>query len=343
MSRFISSRLSVSFVVALCALGVGGCLRGTKSELARKHFAKGQVLVLRGELDAALEELAKAIEADPDLSVAYTAMGDVYRRQHNYELAAHSYETACEKNPYAFRAHYNLGFTYQVLADATKIAELAQQYLRRAADVYARALELRPDDFETNLNISVCYFDLGRDDLAEQYCVRAIEIDPRNPQAYNNLGIIYERQKRYYQAIRAYKASLELAPRRSDVLMNLGGVYVKQDRLAAAISAFKMAAKIDESNPAPWEKLGACYYRQRHFDQAVEAYEKALQIDPKRAAAHRGLGVIYMTQYILDQKQTEKRDLALAAWNRSLEIDPDQPKLAKLVKKYTPAFAGPNM
>ncbi len=338
-----SGKVSAFLLVSVCIAGLAGCRTGPNLQLAQKHFARGQVLVFQGDLEAALKELAKAIEADPELSIAYTAIGDVHRRWEAHELAARAYETACEKNPYAFRAHYNLGFTYQVLADAAKMTEIAQQYLRRAAEIYRRTILLRPDDFETNLNISVCYYELGRDDLAEQYCVRAIELDPRSPQAYSNLGIIYDRQGRAYQAIRSYKASLELEAKQPNVLMNLGIAYVKQDRLAAAISAFEMAGRVSPDNPTPWEKLGACHYRKRNFPEALDAYEKALSLDPGGSAAHRGIGVVYITQFILEPHKTELREMGLAAWNSSLETEPDQPNLIHLLKKYTPFVASPNL
>ena len=41
-----------------------------------------------------------------------------------------------------------------------------------------------------------------------------------------------------------------------------------------------------------------------------------------------------MTQYLLDPVLVGTRDEAVEAWHRSLELDPNQPKLRELIEKY---------
>ena len=54
------------------------------------------------------------------------------------------------------------------------------------------------------------------------------------------------------------------------------------------------------------------------------------------AIAYRGLGVTYMSQFVLDKSKTECRDKAIAAWRRSLSIEPDQNDLIRLIERYEP-------
>ena len=183
------------------------------------------------------------------------------RQRGDWQEARQSYERACETNPYAFRPHYNLGLTYQTLARAAHAAKQIQEYLRLTAKTYLRAITLEPDDFDTNLNLSACYFRLGKYDLAEQYCKTAIAAKPDDPHAYNNLGVIYNSQHRLYDAIRAYKASLEIDIHQPKLLVNLGAAYIQQNRFKQAIKAFERASEEAPDDPAPWEQLGACYYR----------------------------------------------------------------------------------
>ncbi len=337
----LKSLILIAAVTA--AVSLSGCGQTLNEDAAFKHFAKGQVMAYEGNLDDALEELHQAIQAKPDLSVIHTAIGDIHRRQGNYVLAVRSYQSASEVNPYAFLPHYNLGVTYQLLAKAESLADEVQAYLRLAANVYIRAVTLRPNDFEANLNLSACYFQLGKNDLAEQYCRRAIDIDPENTHAYSNLGIIFANQGRLYDAIRAYKASLERDSQQSAILINLGATYMKQNRFDAALEAFELAAHVDPTNAAPWERMGSMYYRQRQFDNALAAYHKAVELDSSSSSAQRGIGVIHMTRFITDTSNTQLRDKALAAWNWSLEIKPDQPDLIQLIKKYTPQYTGPKL
>ncbi len=333
----------ILIVSVAAAVSLPGCTQRATEATALEHFARGQVLAYRGNLDNALEELSQAIEANPDFSVIHTAIADIHRRQGNYVLAVRSYQTASQVNPYAFLPNYNLGVTYQLLAKAESVAEEIQAYLRLAANIYIRAVTLRPDDFESNLNLSVCYFQLGKNDLAEQYCRRAIEIAPQSKHAYGNLGIIYDSQGRFYDAVRAYKASLERDSQQSAILINLGSTYMKQNRFDAAMEAFELAAQASPQNVAPWERMGGLHYRQGQFDDALTAYQKAVEIDSSSSSAHRGIGVIHMTRYVKDSSNTQLRDEALAAWNWSLEINPSQPDLVHLIKKYTPQYTGPKL
>ena len=272
----------------------------------------------------------------------HSAIGDIHRRRGNWELARKAYESACEANPYAFRPHYNLGVMYQRLAEASVTLDRMQRLLRKAINVYLRATVLRPDDFDANLNLSACYFQLGKYQLAERYCKIAIGIRPSSPHAYSNLGIIYDSQGRTNDAIRAYLTSLEFDTHQGQVLMNLGSAYMRQGRLKSAMKTFQLAMEEMPNDAAPWEQIGTCHFHAQEYDKAVAAYRRAITLDGDSPGALRGVGVVYMTQYLLNHN-AELRDKALAAWQASLEIQPNQPDLARLVDKYSPTVTGPGM
>jgi tetratricopeptide (TPR) repeat protein len=325
----------------LCLAGLfGGCQIGpaVSPEEAIAHYVAAQRL----KDDAALAELNKAIQADPSCSVAHTAIGDIHRKRGNYELARRAYETACAANPYFFRPHYNLGVVYQFLAEAAKSPQLYEDFLRKACDIYLRAITIEANDYDANLNLSACYFQLGKYNQAEQYCQAAINLDPKRPEAFTNLGIIYDSENRLYEAIKAYKQSLELDTHQPKLWLNLGSTLMRQgtkDRLEIALTSFQNAAKEDPTSSAPWEQLGSCHFRLGNVDKATEAYQKAIALNARSADAFRGMGIIYMTQYLADPAKTALRDKGLTQWNTSLEINPNQDDLKKLVEKYTPKTA----
>jgi tetratricopeptide (TPR) repeat protein len=274
------------------------------------------------------------MRADPSLSVAHTAAGDIYRKRGDWEMARRAYEGACVANPYAFKPHYNLGVIYQSLAEADKKLESMKASLAKAVQAYIRAITIHGSDFDSNLNLSVCYYQLEKYDLSEQYCKTALELNPRSAAAYSNLGIIYDCQGRLYEAIGAYKSSLEIDTHQPRILLNLGSTYMRQGRLKQAVHTFELAGEELPNDPAPFEQIGACYFHMNQEDQALDAYRKAEAINTKSPGAHRGMGVIYMTQFLRDQAQSALRDKALEEWNTSLELQPNQPDLVKLVEKY---------
>jgi len=312
-------------------------------KVAIDHYARGQVLAEGGDLDAALAELLKAIRSDPELSAAHSAIGDIHRKRGSHRLAVGAYQNACRTNPYAFRPHYNLGVTYQALASAAKAVEEYTRHLKEAVNVYLRAVVIREDDFDANLNLSACYFQLGKYDLAEEYCNAAIAAEPKSPQAHSNLGIIYDSQNRLYKAVRAYKDSLELDTNQPKILLNLGSTYMRQGMRKSALRCFKLSAEQDPEDPAAFRQIGQCYYRMKDYEKALEAYEKAISLDEKDATAHRGLGTVLITRFVLDQENKDLREQGLSAWRQSLEIDPDQEDLVKLLRKYSQMESNPEL
>jgi tetratricopeptide (TPR) repeat protein len=307
------------------------------------HYAHGQILAEAGQLDAALEELLKAIRSDPELSAAHSAIGDIHRQRGSHRLAVGAYQNACRTNPYAFRPHYNLGVTFQSLANAAKAVEEYTRYLKEAVNVYLRAVVIREDDFDANLNLSACYFQLGKYDLAEEYCNMAIAVDPKSPQAHSNLGIIYDSQNRLYKAVRSYKDSLELDTNQSKILLNLGSTYMRQGMCKSALRSFRLSAKQDPEDPSAYRQIGQCHYRLKQYEDAVKAYQQAISLEPRDATALRGLGTVRVTQFVLDTEKQELRSLGLTAWRQSLEIEPEQEDLIKLLKKYTPQQTAPEL
>jgi len=304
------------------------------TESAIAHYVKSQ-----GLTDAdALTELGKALQADPTLSVAHAAEGDIYRRQGNLELARRAYEAACDANPYYFKPHYNLGVVYQQLAQGTDDDSLFQKYLNRACVLYLRANAIQRKDYDTNLNLAACYFQLGKYSQAEEYCQAAIAIDDDRPQAWSNLAIIYDNQAKLTEAIAAYRQSLERDVNQPRLHMNLAASYLRQGWVKDAIGSLKAAAELEPTFMDPHLLLGTCYYRLKDLDNALASYERAAELAPRNAEAPRGIGVVYMAKHLSDKANTDLRDKALEAWKRSLQLKPNQPDLVKLLEKYKPTY-----
>ena len=63
-------------------------------------------------------------------------------------------------------------------------------------------------------------------------------------------------------------------------------------------------------------------------------YQQAVELDEKMPDAYAGLGVVRMAMYLKDPGNGELRRQAVEHWHRSLELNPNQPKVRKLVDKY---------
>ena len=59
------------------------------------------------------------------------------------------------------------------------------------------------------------------------------------------------------------------------------------------------------------------------------------------ANGHAGLGSIYMLRHLEDESHSDLRDRAIEHWHRSLEFNPDQPRVRKLIARYKPNRGDP--
>jgi tetratricopeptide (TPR) repeat protein len=256
-------RAALLILAAAAACTAGGCQYDPFADSAISHWMSGRSAMDRKDYDAALAELGKAVQANPNLSLAHASIGDIHRARGDYDQAIAAYQQATRSDPYAFAPQYNLGLTYSLMARAAKTAAAIAASVRNACDAYLRAVTLRPDDFDANLNLSACYYEIGQYDLAEQYCKSAIEVDPLNPNGHSNLGTIYlaqsgsadaaAREAKLYHAIRAYKESLEIDIHQSELLLNLAETYAKLSRLKDAMNVPAVGA--DGFLPVPPEEV----------------------------------------------------------------------------------------
>ena len=292
---------------------------------ARRFVDRGESLLEEDDLEAALVEFQAAAELDPQLAVAHSNMGVIYRRMGEYELAIGCFVEAIRRNPFSFNDTFNLAQLYHFT-----------KRLKEAIQAYLHAVELRPGDFDTQLNLGTCYQQTGDYGQAVERFQKAVDIDPNRAHAYVNLGVALDAQGKYYEAIRAYKEALERDNRQPLVLVNLAHTYMNQDRLKMARQALEQAVRMDEHLAPAHEALGYCLFRMREFGAAEVSYKRSLACDWRLPSSHAGLGSINMLRFLEDKSRKDLRDRALEHWHRALELDSEQPRIRKLIARYQP-------
>ncbi len=312
-------RLLITQLVLLAA----GCVT-IRDFQAEQHVRRGEELMQRDDLENALVEFQEAARLSPEMAVAHSGMGTIYRRLGEYEQAIECFVLALQRNP-SFDDTFNLAQLYHFT-----------QRVKEAIQTYLQAVELKPASFDAQLNLGVCYQQTGDYSQAIERFEKAIAIEPDRPHAYVNLGVALDAQQKYYEAIRAYKEALERDSHQPQVLVNLAHTYMNQDRLKMARQALEQSIQMDSNLAAAHEALGFCLFRSREFNAAARAYQQALTCDPRLPRAHAGLGSIHMIHYLEDRTRNEHCDRALEHWHRSLELNPDQPRIRRLIAEYKP-------
>jgi tetratricopeptide (TPR) repeat protein len=171
-----------------------------------------------------------------------------------------------------------------------------------AADAYASAIRLRHAATATALNQrGVCLAEVpGRLDEAVAEYSRALELTPHLAPIWHNRGVARMTQGNLTAAAVDLQRALELA-HNDDTVQLLEEVKAE-------------LASPEDAREAMREALGA--YSQENYLLALSQFERALELgEVRRSRCFNGVGLCYLAE--------NQRDLALEAFQKALEADPD--------------------
>jgi tetratricopeptide (TPR) repeat protein len=299
----------------------GGPARPTPAEEA--SLTKARSRLERGDYDQALAIFEEVLRENPKLPDAWVGVGDVHTDLRQWEQAESAYANAVGLDGQNFEAHFGRGKALQVL-----------NRLLDAIRSYHRALLIKPDDFDANLNMATAYLQLDQPDSAITYAEKAVKIQPDSGPARINLGVAYERASRAADAITQYEMAAELMEPTPQLLMNLLNAYAQGRRYREAVNAANLLVRVAPT-ASSWERLGWAYFRLGDFSRSLESYREAVRVDGRHWPAWNGVGVNLLNEWLQGQKQDESlAEQARAAFRKSLQINPDQVKVQRLLTVY---------
>ncbi len=306
---------------------VAGCSpqTATRAPIAgNSSYVQGALAYQEGDRERALAALQAALRENPDLIMARFLLGTIHKEKGEYQAAADQYKRVVELDPFVYSNHYNLGLMYHLL-----------DRLQEAAASYLQALKLNPADPKSNMNLALVYTALGRPDLGKPYAQKAAEADPRSAEVYANYGVVLDALGEYPAAEAAYRRSIELDSNRTETAVNLAGNLISQKRHTQAIAVFEEILKAKDTSLIRQRYAHALLLAGRSED-AIKQFQAAIQQNPANYQAYNGLADTYLQQYrdsaMLDES---KRAEALANLRMSLQLNPEQPRIAALLKEHS--------
>ncbi len=327
--RNLISFAAVLAVVSM-ALSAGiGCAGGggaAKNETAIHSYVQGVMAYQMGENDKAMASFKEAVAKKDDLVMARSMLGDLYRARSEYDSAREQYEVLTHVDPYDYFNHYRLGLSYQLL-----------ERLPDAAGSYLKALNLKPTDSQSNMSLGTVYFSLGRPQDAVQYAIKATELDPRSAAAFVNLGLILDAVRDYPRAAQAYRKSLDLDSSQPLVQLYLAENLLQQKLYGEARSVMAGLIRVQDT-PLNRKRYGDAYAGEKAYSDAITQYQTALKMDPNYYPALNEIGATYIEDYKKGLELDDaKRKAALEAWQQSLAIKREQPRITALFQQYSKA------
>jgi tetratricopeptide (TPR) repeat protein len=230
--------------------------------------------------EEAHQAIERALSLGPEVEFVLHAATVVHARSAEWD--------ACEAAALAaLRINPSSHLTFRALA---WVKDARDRDYGAAADLYAQALALAPDNREYLASQRDMLNRLDRYDEALALAHRMAELDPHDPVAWVGVAQVHVFQHRWQEALEAADHALacdgtnEFAHRlRATSLFNLG-------RREDGLGAIRLATDHWEAGVVPsrpWIARASFAARCGRYDEADECLERARQIDPTSISLHR--------------------------------------------------------
>ena len=164
---------------------------------------------------------------------------------------------------------------------------------------------------------------------------KAVAGDPLDASAHNNLGAVYGRLGRTADEIASYRKAISLDPNYADVHHNLGLALVKNGDLEEGETELKRSLAIDRRYAPAYLNLARSCMGRGKLEEAADILVAGTREIPGDADLHGMLGEAYL--------RLGRREMAIAAFEQSLRLKPDQGELRQRLQALaggSPAPAG---
>lgn len=244
----------------------------TPAVRAFEAYVRGQSNWYRGSQEgneAAVEQLGKAIEVDPQFVVAQFALGVVHQSLGNRWKAAAQFRASTQLDP-AYPE------PYKALGDLFLTAP--RRLFDQAIEAYTKAIEIRPFYAEAYVGLGDAKAAKGEVDGAVAAYQKALGFNPINAKVHVSLGKLYYSEKGlYYESVQAYKKAIELDSSYLDARMGLAEVYEDKGLYQEAIGEYRRVVESDAKNTGALYNL-ALVYEKVDPKEAVTLWERYIQL-----------------------------------------------------------------
>ena len=190
--------LALGFILMLSACAQqGGAPQQLTSEQAdarysaRVHTELAAGYYSRVQYGIALDELNRALSADPSYAPAYNMLGLVYMELREDAKAQQNFERALGINPNDSEAHNNFGW---FLCTRNRIDESIPHFLKAVTN----SLYVSPE--KAYFNAGICALKKGDAAAAKDYLAKALARQPLMPQALYQMAVLHFKQGQYIDA-----------------------------------------------------------------------------------------------------------------------------------------------
>jgi tetratricopeptide (TPR) repeat protein len=258
----------------------------------------------RGDYAQALGQADRALDINPDNSLAWNQRGLALQRLKRLEEALASYDRALSVWQDHAEALCNRG---AALYELTRFDE--------ALASYDRAISVRPHYAEAFCYRGAALLQLKRleEALASYDC--ALAIQPAFVEALSDRGNALVELRRFDEALVSYDRALAIQPDHAQTLCNRGVALCELKQPDEALASCDRALGLALDSAELHHNRGNALLALKRFDEALASFERALALCPDHAGAHTNRAIALHELMRLEE--------ALASHERAAALQPD--------------------
>jgi tetratricopeptide (TPR) repeat protein len=254
---------------------------------AEEVFNEGVIALQGGDLETAKAKFLQALEKDPEMGLAHSAIAGVYLELGDYEKALEAADFLLDRDPENPRG-YRIRYEAQNALGNEEEAEAALKKLKQ--------LDRGGDTVKFLYNEGVAASKVGDYTIAKERFNEALELDPKLVPAIAALAIIHINEEDWAKAAEMAERHLELDPGNVTSLRIRFDAYRQMGDTAKAKEAMDALAKADPTVVInEFMQKGVELFDGGDAAGAIEDFEQVLTLDPDHARAHYRLGIAYVS------------------------------------------------
>lgn len=280
-------------------------------ENKKSFLKKAQFLVTKGDLEKAVFNYQKAINAKERIDLAHFGLGYALIKLGRFEEAINSFKEVVKIFPENAKAYLNLGVAFY------SIGEIDQ-----AIESYKRAIDLSKGFLpDAEFNLAFALYHQGDFSNSINHYQIAIKQKKIYPAAFNNLGLAYEAIGDFEAATANFQLAIKQKQGNYPLAhYNLGRSYFNQGKFFPdAVTQLQLALEQQKNFPEALLILGNIYllYENKGAIGSVEKaktyYQNAISLKKDYLLAHQNLAIAYT-------KLGEKKE-ALTQYRKAFNLD----------------------
>lgn len=259
---------------------------------------RGLALFFLERYDKALEDFYKAFELDQDDTTPLMNIAHIHWKQDRYDEAIKSFDKALEVNPGEAEAWYYIG----------SILEFDLHDNEDALRAYNKAIDIYPDYEDSWGRKSQVLNSLGRYDEALDAIEYTIQLNPNDWLIWNRRANILNRLNRSEEALDSIDKALEIDSRIGIIWLEKTNILMKLGRYDEALESCEKALEWNTSSlnvefkgeavywSAVYGKIGELLLISKNYSDAVFNFDKALEYNPNDEIVYREMALANLSE-----------------------------------------------